>query len=127
MQRLRLKLTGRGEILTKEAQEKLDKENEAVMFEDLTCDAGRTREQYESLAMKVPQDLIEKEKNFEKGIDLTDDDFEVLEYPARIYEDEIIGYVTSEDDTVIFVKTGLTFTVKETVEEIDELIDNHYK
>ena len=125
MKRKRLKLTGRGEVLTKEAQKKLDEDRGVMLFEDLTCDAGRTREQYEALGMKIPKDLIEKEKDFEKGISLEDEDFEIFEYPCRVYEDEIVGYVRTEEDTVIFTKTGLTFTVKETVEEIDELIDNN--
>ena len=120
-----LKLTGVGEVLTKEAQEKLDKaENEEVLiFEDLTCDSGRTREDYESLGMKVPKDLIQKEKDFDKDIDLEDEDFETLEYPCRIFEDEIVGYVESEDKTTIFTRPGMTFSVKETAEQIDKLIE----
>lgn len=124
MKRKILKLTGIGEVLTKEAQEKLDNLEDVTMFEDLTCDAGRTREDYESLGMKVPKDLIEKEKNFDKGVTLEDEDFENLEYPVRLYADEIVGYVRPEDETTIFTKTGLTFTVKETVEEIDQQIEN---
>lgn len=124
--RLRLRLTGIGEILTKEAQEKLDSVSEGVStIEDITCDNGRTREQYESLGIGVPEDLIEKEKAFKNGFELDDEDYEELEYPCRIYEDEIVGYIKSDENTIIFTKTGLTFTVKETVEEIDKLIDNN--
>lgn len=126
MKRFRLKLTGTAETLTKEAQEKLDKVQDGVStIEDLTCENGRTREDYENLGIRVPQDLIDKERNFEDGFELDDNDYEELEYPCRIYEDEIVGYVRSEENTLIFTKTGLTFTVKETVEEIDELIENN--
>lgn len=122
-----LKLTGVAETLTKEAQEKLDKveDNEVLIFEDLTCEDGRTREQYENLGIKVPKDLIQKEKDFDKDIDLEDEDFETLEYPCRIFEDEIVGYVESEDKTTIFTRPGMTFSVKETAEQIDELINNN--
>ena len=125
MKRIRLKLTGIGEVLTKEAQEKLESVEDVSVFEDLTCEAGRTRQQYEDLGMKIPKDSLEKERNFDKGIMLDDEDFENLEYPVRIYEDEIVGYVSPDNETTIFTKTGLTFTVKETVEEIDELIENN--
>lgn len=120
-----LKLTGVGEVLTKEAQEKLDKENTTVVFEDLTCENGKKRSWYEDMGMNVPKDLIEKEKNFENGIELEDEDYESLETPLRIYEDEIVAYVTSEDTTLIFTRTGITFTVRETVEDIDRLIENN--
>ena len=123
--RKRLKLTGTSEVLTEKAQEKFDKIEGGSMFEDLTCEHGRTRENYESLGIKIPESLLEKERDFDKGVKLEDDDFEVEEYPVRIYEDEIVGYVRSDEDTIVFTKTGITFTVKETVEEIDELIDNN--
>ncbi len=122
--RLRLKLTGIGETLTKEAQEKLDSVQEGVStIEDLTCDNGYKRSWYEDMNIQIPIELINKERNFEGGFELDDEDYEELEYACRVYEDEIVGYVRSDESTLIFTKTGLTFTVKETVEEIDELID----
>lgn len=123
--RIRLSLTGFGEVLTKEAQEKLDREEETIVYEDLTCESGHTRRWYEDMNIPIPKELLEKERNFENGIDFNEEDYEILEYPCRIYEDQIVGYVWSENKTVIFTKTGLSFSVKETVEEIDELINNN--
>ncbi len=123
MKRVKIKLTGIGEVLTKEAEEKLERGVDSAVFEDLTCGDGRTRTDYENLGMKVPEDLIQKEKEFNNGIILEDEDFEDLEYPVRLYEDEIVGYVRPEEVTIIYTKTGLIFSVKETVEEIDELIE----
>ena len=126
MKRIRLKLTGLGEVLTKDAQDKLDSMDDGIL--EPTCEDGRTLQEYLDLGFpqdKIPKDLLEKQKKFEEGIELEDEDYELLEYPVRLYEDEIVGYVRSEDVTMMFTKTGLTFSVKETVEEIDELIDNN--
>jgi hypothetical protein len=126
MKRIRLKLTGLGEVLTKDAQEKLDSMDDGIL--EPTCEDGRTVQEYIDLGFpqdKIPKDLLEKQKAFDEGIELEDEDYEILEDPVRLYEDEIVGYVRSEDITMIFTKTGLTFSVKETVEEIDELIDNN--
>lgn len=126
MKKIRLKLTGLGEVLTKDAQDKLDSINNGIL--EPTCEDGRTVQEYIDLGFpqdKIPKDLLEKQKAFEEGIELEDEDYEMLEYPVRLYEDEIVGYVRSEEITMIFTKTGLTFPVKETVEEIDELINNN--
>ncbi len=125
MKRKLLKLTGIGEVLTKEAQDKLDSAQNTLVFEDLTCSNGYKREWYESMNIPIPDDLKEKEKEFELGVELEDEDYEILEYPCRIFQDEIVGYVHSKDDTIIFTKTGLTFTVKDKVEEIDQQIENN--
>lgn len=126
MIRNRLKLTGLGEVLTKDAQDKLDNMDDGIL--EPTCEYGRTVQEYIDLGFpqdKIPKNLLEKQKAFEEGIELGEEDCEMLEYPVRLYEDEIVGYVRSEEITRIFTKTGLTFSVKETVEEIDELIDNN--
>ena len=126
MKRIRLKLTGLGEVLTKDAQDKLDSMDDGIL--EPTCEDGRTVQEYKDLGFpqyKIPKDLLEKQKAFEEGIELEGKDYEMLEYPVRLYEDEIVGYVRSEEITMIFTKTGLTFPVKETVEEVDELINNN--
>ena len=120
--RNRLQLTGLGEALTKAAQEKLEQEDD-LFFEDLTCEDGRTREQYESLGIKIPKDLIDKEKAFDKEFDL---DYELIEFPCTIYEEEIVGFLESKEKTTIYTKNSLAFSVKEKVSEINEKINAFY-
>ena len=122
MKRNRLQLIGLGEILKKEIQEIVDNERD-LFFEDLTCENGRTREDYENLGIKIPKDLIEKEKAFDKEEDFDDDDYEFVEYPCTIFEDEIVGFVESEKQTTIYLRNGLAFKVKNSVFEINEKIN----
>ncbi len=122
MKRNRLQLIGLGEVLKNEIQEIVDNERD-LFFEDLTCENGRTREDYENLGIKIPKDLIEKEKAFDKEEDFDDDDYEFVEYPCTIFEDEIVGFVESEKQTTIYLRNGLAFKVKNSVFEINEKIN----
>ena len=54
MKRIRLKLTGLGEVLTKDAQEKLDNMDDDIL--EPTCEDGRTVQEY--LDLGFPQDKI---------------------------------------------------------------------
>lgn len=83
----------------------------------------RTREQYESLGIKIPKDLIDKEKAFDKEFDL---DYELIEFPCTIYEEEIVGFLESKEKTTIYTKNSLAFSVKEKVSEINEKINAFY-
>jgi hypothetical protein len=57
--------------------------------------------------------------------ELSDDDYTEIEQEMAIFSDEIIALVRSEEkETVIFSKNGLTFTVKETIEEINNKLNN---
>lgn len=122
MKRNRLQLIGLGEVLKKEIQEIVDNERD-LFFEDLTCENGRSREDYENLGIKIPKDLIEKEKAFDKEEDFDDDDYEFVEYPCTIFEDEIVGFVENEKQTTIYLRNGLAFKVKNSVFEINEKIN----
>jgi len=124
MKRQKLLLTGLGETLTKEAQEKLNKETQGVStIEDLTCENGRTREQYENLGMRVPDDLIEKEKNFEVGIKIEDEDYEEVYSEVLVFVDQIRLIVEDDVSTVLFLNDGLTVNVVETRDEIFSYIE----
>ena len=115
-----IKLTGIAEKVKEEVQERLDVEEQDMptMFEDLVCDNGYSRSWYEDMGIKVPQDLIEKEKYFELGAELDDEDFEVIEYPCHVFSDEIIGYIEEDVRTLVYIKGGTIFQVKEKAEEI---------
>ncbi len=115
--RIRLNLTGVGEVLKESAEKKLESNNSVPR-----CDSGHTREFYEDLNIpenKIPKELLEREKNQDKEIELEDDDFEMVTSDVLIYEDQIKVMVTDADFTTVFLHDGLTLTVLETVEEID--------
>ena len=119
MKRIRLHLTGIGEELTEAAEKKLEQETD----ETPTCDAGRNREWYDDMAIPIPQELKDKEKIFNQGVKLEDEDFEEYETEVLVYEDQIKLMVESEGLTTIFLKDGLTIVVLESVEAIDGYID----
>ncbi len=126
MKRLRLSLTGVAEILTEEAESKLEASEDGVLAP--TCDNGRTLEDYENLGFpqnKIPKELIERTKEFEQGVELNDDDYEEIESDVVIYEEEIVMMVENvlEGTTSIFLKNGLNIRVAESPFEIDSYID----
>lgn len=117
MKRIRLSLTGIGEVLKESAEKKLENENSIPR-----CDAGHTREFYEDLNVpehKFPKELLEREK----GTELEDEDFEMVTSDILVYEDQIKLLVTDDEFTTIFLNDGLTITVLETTEEIDFYLD----
>jgi hypothetical protein len=124
--RIRLCLTGVLEKLTDEAEKKLDTYEETIL--EPTCENGRTVEDYKNLGFpddKIPKDLLKKQKDFELGIKLKDEDYEEVLSDVVLYEDEIV--LMAEDvetnSTVIHLKNLLTVRVLEKPFEIDAVID----
>ncbi len=57
--------------------------------------------------------------------ELNEEDYAEIEQEMAIFTDEIVSLVRVEEkETVIFTKTGLNFTVKETIEEISNKLNN---
>ncbi len=124
MKRIRLHLTGVAEVITESAEKKLEKAEENIL--QPTCDNGRTMEDYENLNFpqdKIPKELIERQKEYELGVKLEDEDFEEEYSDISIFDDEILFKVTDVNGTVLFVKGGYTLQVLETVDEIDSYIE----
>ena len=124
--RIRLKLTGSGEALTKSAEKKLEAAEDNIL--EPTCEDGRTLQEYIDLGFpqeKIPQDLKDRHKQFESGVKLEDDDYEEVYSDVSLYEDEILFKVTTEDKTTLFIKGGFTIDVLESCEEIDLYVDFH--
>lgn len=124
MKRIKLHLTGVGETLTQAAEKKLDVAEENIL--QPTCDNGRTMEDYENLNFpqdKIPKELIQRQKEYESGVRLEDEDFEPVYSDVSLYESDILLMVEDEDLTTIFLRdSGIKLTVLETVEEIDDYI-----
>lgn len=120
MKRIRLSLTGIGEVLTEAAEKKLEK---GESYQIPTCSNGKTAEWYEDMAIPIPSDLEAKLKQKDRGVELEDDDYEAVTSDIILYEDQIKVMVTDEDFTTIFLNDGLTITVLETSEEIDYYLD----
>lgn len=120
MKRIKLHLTGIAEVITEAAEKKLEKADD---YQVPTCKNGLTEEQYIDLGVKLPEDLVKKLKNQDKGIELNSEDFEEEYSDISIYDDEILFKVTDSDGTVLFVKGGYTLQVLETVDDIDSYID----
>jgi len=106
------------EVLTEAAMKKLD-DLEGTEFEDLTCDAGRTREQYLDLGMAIPKDLLEKEKNFGKAQNLEDEDFEFTFSPGFFPLEEFKLCVGTHFGSTIFLHDGITLSVDDDPEEVE--------
>lgn len=125
MKRIKLHLTGVGETLTQAAEKKLDVAEENIL--QPTCDNGRTMEDYENLNFpqdKIPKELIQRQKEYESGVRLEDEDFEPVYSDVSLYESDILLMVEDEDLTTIFLRdSGIKLTVLETVEEIDDYIN----
>ncbi len=57
--------------------------------------------------------------------ELNEEDYVDVEQEMAIFTDEIVSFVRAEEkETVIFTKNGLNFTVKETIEEINNKLNN---
>ena len=126
MTRKTITLTGVGNVLTKEAEEKLFNKSNSPP----TCDNGRTREFYEDLGLSVediPQSLKDKELAYDEEEDL---EVEEVFSDVIVFIDEIALIVQDdpldEDDKVytqIFLKNNLKTSVAESAIEIIDLID----
>lgn len=121
--RLRLNLTGIGEILTESAEKKIEQAEDNVL--EPTCENGKTLSWYEDMAIKPPKDLENKIKEFEQGVKLEDEDFEEVISDVIVYEDQIklILEDSTTDTTTLFLKDGLTVRVLESALEINSYID----
>ena len=121
--RIRLNLTGIGEILTESAEKRLEQAEENIL--EPTCDNGKTLSWYEDMGIKPPKDLQDKIKEFEQGVKLEDDDFEEITSEVIVYEDQIKLIVEDSltKTTTIFLKDGLTVRVLESALEIDSYLD----
>jgi hypothetical protein len=125
MKKIKLRLTGVGSVLTEAAEKKLEASEENVL--QPTCDNGRTMEDYENLNFpqdKIPKELIQRQKEYELGVKLEDQDFEEIYSDVSIYAEDILLMVEDEDLTTIFLRNSdIRLTVLETVEEIDSFIE----
>lgn len=117
MKKIKLRLTGVGETLTQAAEKKLEQSED---YQVPTCKNGLTEEQYIDLGVKLPEDLVQKLKEQDKGVELEDQDFEEIYSDISIYNTDILFKVSDEEVTTIFVKGGYTLSVLETCDEIDE-------
>ena len=54
----------------------------------------------------------------------SEDDFEEVDQEMLMFVDEIVTFIRAKEETVIFTKTGLSFTVKDTIEEINNKLNN---
>jgi hypothetical protein len=123
MSRKTIFLTGVGSVLTKEAEDKLFKEDVGIP----RCDQGLTREQYQDLGIpeeKIPQSLKDKEKALEFGEEEleTEEVFSTVVLPI----DQMKLWIQDDGEdtyTTIFLKGGITVTVLEDAIEIDNYID----
>ncbi len=120
MKRIRLSLTGIGEVLTESAEKKLE---QGESFKVPTCDNGQTADWYEDMAIPIPPELEKRLKEQNNGVELEDEDFEQVTSDIVVYEDQIKVMVTDDEFTTIFLQDGLTITVLETSEEIDFYLD----
>jgi len=119
MKRIRINLTGVGNIVIDQNNRKEDGIPR--------CDNGHDRTFYEDLGLpenKIPQEL----KDREKALDDEFEDVEVEEVYSDVvvYEDQIKCVIENSDDegyTTVFLKGGMLITVLESALEIDSYLD----
>lgn len=124
--RIRLRLTGISKKLTEEAEKRLDESQESIL--EPVCDSGHSLEYYETIGFpqhKIPKELIERQKDFELGIELNDEDYEEVISQVVLYEDEIslITEDVENNNTILYLRNLIKLSVKEKPFEIDELIE----
>ena len=118
MRKKRIYLTGVSESLKEEAKQK-----QKTVVGVPRCDNGITRETYES--MNIPEEDIPQELKDREVAEEEDDesDYEEVYSQVSLYEEDILLMVSSEKDTVVFLKdSDLSISVVETVEEIEDVI-----
>jgi hypothetical protein len=121
MKKIKLHLTGCGTVLTEAAEKKLETGED---YQIPTCSNGKTSEFYDDIGIPLPEDLVEKLKKQDKGVELEDQDFEEIYSDVSIYAEDIILMVEDEGLTTLFVRNSdLKVTVLETVNQIDEYIE----
>ena len=66
------------------------------------------------------------ESEGDEDYELTEEDFQKVEQGLMIFVDEILSFVRDEEtqETVLFTKNSLNFTVKETLDEIENKLNN---
>jgi hypothetical protein len=124
-QRNRIFLTGVGEVLKKEVEEKLDTLEEES-DENVKCDNGNTKAFYDELGVDLPEDLVEKLEARNKSFSFGDDDYEEVYSDVLIYEDDIKFVLTGETGTIVYLKGNIRIGVLETVEEIDDYLSYYH-
>ena len=80
----------------------------------------------EELTEKAKAKVKFLESEGEEDFDLNDEDFQKVEQELMIFADEIVSFVRAEEEkeTVLFTKNSLNFTVKETLDEIENKLNN---
>lgn len=116
MKRIRLNLTGVGQVVTGASKNK-----DGIP----RCDNGHNREFYEDLGLsedKIPQELKDREKALEdENIEL---ETEEVYSDVIVYEDQIKLILEDEEGyTTIFLDDGLMVEVLESALEIDSYLD----
>lgn len=105
--------------LTEAAEKRLDELDEEY---EPTCSNGRTREWYEDMNIKIPQDLLDKEKSINKGVDLTDEDFNYTLTDSLVNLKDFVLAVDNgescEDGAVVYIRNKMTYNVVECSAEI---------
>jgi hypothetical protein len=124
MKRIRLQLTGLREILTESAEKKLEETENNIL--EPVCDNGYNLAWYEDMGIKqdkIPKELIERQKNFELGVELKDEDYKEVYSDVSIYEDEIVFKITDFEKTTLYVRGGFIISVLESCDKIDARVD----
>lgn len=122
--KIRLKLTGMSTELTESAEKRLEEIEDNIL--EPVCDNGRNLSWYEDMGFsqnKIPKELIERQKDFELGVEFKDEDYEEVYSDVSLYEDEIVFKVTDINKTTLYIRGGFTISVLETCEEIDDMVD----
>lgn len=111
--------------LKKEAISKIENFKEEPDIDFIVCENGHNKEYYENLNVPLPKELEEKIKNAEKNnsFKLSEEDMEEIEKDVLIYED-FIAYIQDDVEyTFVYLKNGVSLSVRETAKEINEKLN----
>jgi hypothetical protein len=117
------------EMIKKQTQEMMggfNPEEDPTMPKD---ELGRTVEYYKDLGVEPPAELLEETRQAMRGIKIpyNDDDFELRErkvrIPERIIDTVMESSATAEEGCILMLTDGRLFFIKETINQIDKLLE----
>lgn len=112
-----LHLTTIRRVLNEAAQKRLDEFDDYDEDEEPVDEHGRNAQWYEDVGMRVPQDLIDKKKEFLE-FDL-DEDYDEYKVSVNINLDDFSMMIDNFDyGSVVYLKSG---TNLEVIEETDDI------
>jgi len=108
--------------MTEEAEKKLEA-YEQESWEEPVDNNGKNKDYYDSLGLPAPKELIEREKNIDKGIEITDEDYHWFETECSIRLSKYVMCIDdAEEGSIIYLSNGTHVSVLEDSDDVNAQI-----